>query len=278
MKTFCVVNMDIVGSRKVKDRNRLQVNLNSYIDQINQEFASILTVPITITLGDEWQLITDKPYESYNLVHQFQQLLWKDGLDLYAGIGIGELGTSIFNDIRNMDGPCFHNARDAINIAKGADKLKARYSINKLNKIFLLTHPIFSEDFNLSFFDFYYLPKNIDSELSMQETAASIDNDPNEDNNKDFFNKLLMERTINLIIENNEILKGKMTDKQREVYVEYKRLGSYRKVVDIAKDAKKDSISGISQKLNSASYFTIQRNHNVVSSLLKLFCEGSATS
>ncbi len=102
MKLYSVVNMDIVGSRNIKDRNLLQYNLNNYLNQINQKYRNILSVPITITLGDEWQLITDKLSESYNLIHEFQQLLWKDRIEIYAGIGIGELKTPIFEDIRKM--------------------------------------------------------------------------------------------------------------------------------------------------------------------------------
>jgi len=102
MKLYSVVNMDIVGSRHVKDRLQLQINLGNYIDQMNKKYRSILSTPITITLGDEWQLITDKLSESYNLIHEFQQLLWKDRIEIYAGIGIGELKTPIFEDIRKM--------------------------------------------------------------------------------------------------------------------------------------------------------------------------------
>lgn len=42
MKLYSVVNMDIVGSRHVKDRQRLQINLGNYIDQMNKKYRSIL--------------------------------------------------------------------------------------------------------------------------------------------------------------------------------------------------------------------------------------------
>ena len=79
MKLYSVVNMDIVASRYIKDRNRFQLDLSSYIERINEIYAGILSAPVAITLGDEWQLITSKPSESYNLVHEFQKFLWRFG-------------------------------------------------------------------------------------------------------------------------------------------------------------------------------------------------------
>ncbi len=271
MKLYSVVNMDIVGSRKFKDREILQNNLNGYINQLNKKYSSILVAPITVTLGDEWQLIINKPSESYNLIHEFQQLLWEDKAELYAGIGIGRLNTPVFSDVRKMDGPCFHAARDAIKIIKDTDKLKSRYSVNKLNRIFLLTHSLSDEDFKFDTLEIYYNSKTGPLESVMGEIAAAKETEALGGSQTVPLNKIILERTINLIIENNEVLKSKMTEKQKKVYINYIKLGSYRKVVEILENTSKETIGGISQKLNSASYFTIQRNHQVVSVLLNIY-------
>lgn len=276
MKLYSVVNMDIVGSRNVKDREQLQINLNNYIEQMNKKFSDILVAPITITLGDEWQLITDKPSQCYSLLHEFQQLLWKDSVELYAGIGIGELSTSVYEDIRKMDGPCFHAARDAMNIVKDLDKLKTKYSINKLNKVFLLLNRIANDDFYYNILDFYYVINSAYTESALEQIAATKEDNVECSNPSDILNKLILERTINLIIENNEILKAKMTCKQKEVYADYSRLGSYRKIVEISGEDAKESIGGISQKLNNASFFTIRRNHQMISLLLDTYCSMGA--
>lgn len=273
MKLYGVVNMDIVGSRLVRDRQHLQVKLNSYIDHINAKYLDILACPATVTLGDEWQLITPKPMESYNFVHEFQQLLWNDDMELYAGIGIGELSTPITDDIRKMDGSCFHIARNAINIAKNIDKLKSNYNVNKLNRVFLMTNRIPYDSFGFNILNYYYNSKAAYNEDVLQEIAVAGDNNT-ESGKNDFLDIILYERTLNLIIENNEVLKAKMTKKQRETYINYIKLGSYRKVVDLASGDNKESIGGISQKLNNASYFTIQRNHYMVSALLNAYCTG----
>lgn len=72
---YGVVNMGVVESRKVKDPRQLQIDLDSYIAHVSKKYKDILVAPISVTLGDEWQLITSKPSECYNLVHEFQKLL-----------------------------------------------------------------------------------------------------------------------------------------------------------------------------------------------------------
>jgi hypothetical protein len=255
----------------VKDRESLQNNLSSYINEINNKFENILVAPIAITLGDEWQLITNKPSEAYNLVHEFQQLLWKDKVDLYAGIGIGGLSTPPHKDVRNMDGSCFHAARDAINVIKNMSKLKNKYSVNKLNKVFLLTQSLTERGFNFDVLEFYFHSKPMKMEHFTEEVAVTreIEDGVTE---PIFANNLILEKTLNLIIENNEILKAKMTDKQKTIYINYIKQGSYRKVVEFMEQASKETIGGISQKLNNASYFTIQRNQQLVSMLLDSYC------
>lgn len=274
MKVYSVINIDIVGSRNVRDRDKLQADLDSYLEHINKKYFNILTCPAAITLGDEWQLITHKPSEAYNLVHEFQQLMWKDDINLYAGIGIGGLSTPVSDDIRKMDGPCFHAARNAINITKNLDKLKNKYNISKSNKIFLMSNQI-EDNFGLNFLDFYYTPKSGYNRLTVEEIAAAVDNNSGynmDDKSNLALDKFVLERTINLIIENNEILKSRMTRKQKDTYISYSALGSYRKVVDIRGENHKETIGGISQKLNSASFFTIQRNQQMVSVLINIFC------
>lgn len=268
MKLYGTINMDIVGSRHVKDRQRLQEFLSSCIDTVNKKYPHILVAPITITLGDEWQMVTDRPSESYNLVHEFQQLLWKENIEAYAGIGIGELSTDIYDDIRKMDGPCFHTAREALGVVKNLDKLKGRYSINKLNRVFLMTS-ILAENIGGNVLDFYYSSKGDYACSAMQEIAAASEDRDKFGYKSVMMDSLLIERTINLLIENNEILKAKMTDKQKKVYISYSKLGSYRKVMEWDGS---ETIGGISQKLNNASYFTIQRNHHMVCLLLDAYC------
>ena len=89
MKLYGVVIMDIKGSRNIKNRPYIQEKLQAHMDELNYKYKKILPVPIKFTLGDEWQLITEQPYECYNFIEEFQQLLWADNIKIYAGIWSG---------------------------------------------------------------------------------------------------------------------------------------------------------------------------------------------
>lgn len=263
MAVYCVANLDIVGSRLVSDRGRLQKHLLSSIEQMNQRYSSVLAAPITMTLGDEWQFITHKPSVAYDLVHEFQQLLWQANAWIYAGMGIGGLSTPVYEDVRQMDGPCFHAAREALQIVKENQFRKKNLQIHKLSKVYLKVWTSQKSD--------------MVSELhwgsltdSKSEVAASTEPKGAVLGGLEISPQLL-EETINLLIENNEILKMKMSDKQRKVYIEYNKLGSYRKIVS---NYASESIGGISQKLNNAAYFTIMKNHRMVAQLIETIIHG----
>jgi hypothetical protein len=251
MKIYGVIIMDIVGSKKIVARNQFQKRLNSYIAQMNQKHRNILVAPITITLGDEWQVITRKPSECYNLVHEFQQMLWKDEVELYAGIGLGPLATSEDRDLRKMDGPCFHYARAAVNIAKTGNKAKNRDIFSKRNRVYVEAP------------DTSILKQAWDEVAATSGNGVLVSLAP-----------VTIVALMNIIIENNEILKAKMTPKQRQVYVDYLKHGSYREILRARDDG---TIGAISQKLNNAEFFTIQRNYEMVKALLDYCCASGRT-
>lgn len=260
MKRYAVVIMDIVASRKIKERKRLQERLLTYIGQVNEEHRAVLVAPVSITTGDEWQLITDTPSESYKLVHGFQSRLWDDGVEIYAGIGVGGLTTEIYRDIRAMDGPCFHRARRALEIIKRPAKAKKRFVFSKKNRVFFL-----AREETLEFYkeDIPPLPGRFNGwggELGAEAVPRS--DDP--------LNPAL-EMVINTLIENTEILLGRMTAKQRKIYRDYLKSDSYRKIIEYYGEDSRETPAGISQKLNNAEYFTIQHNHNMIRYLLSYY-------
>lgn len=255
MPLYGVVTMDIVGSRKIKDRALFQDKLINCIGIVNEKYADILPVPITVTIGDEWQLITNHPWRCYDLIHEFQQLLWPYAADFYGGIGIGTIDTSLNADIRKMDGPCFHMAREAIDMVKDYYRLKDDVIHSSRNKIYFKPSP---KAFGIL---------NIDNNMKLE---AAIDTDETEDNKTVDYGES-MESIINTIIENNEILKKKMTQKQKKIYIDYMKVRSYRKLAEM-NASEKETISGISQKLNGAEFFTIQHNHKIISALIYNLC------
>lgn len=253
MDLYGVVNMDIVASRNMKEREKFQNILLGFIDHMNKQHQDILVAPICLILGDEWQFILREPSMCYDLVHEFQRMLWQHEVQAYAGIGIGNISTQIYDDPRMMDGPCFIMARRALGIAKRTIRTEVKYS--KQSKVFLCV----DQDF-----DCLELSSLRINKQAIQEVAiASEDNDFRED-------KFILGPLVNLFIENNEILKSTMTPKQRAMYVRYAEHKSYRKILEFNEGM--GTIGGISQKINNAEYFTIQRNHEMVKSIIQTYC------
>lgn len=280
-KLYGVVTMDIVGSRKINNRIHMQDKLNTYIKHINRKYDGILPSKISITLGDEWQLITDRPEECYNLFHEFQKLLWLDGIKVYAGIGIGHLSTRIYEDIRKMDGSCFISAREALEIAKTKYIKRSNFIHSKENRVYFKYDGV--SDNKLLFKKFYKDHR----EVAITQDANRKLGIHAED---EFGQPPYIEDVINTIIENNEILKEKMTASQKKIYYLYSELGSYTRIIDFLEgkfldeddkrlagfyigniSTSKESESGISQKLSSANYWTIQHNQKMVFDLLYYF-------
>ncbi len=75
---------------------------------------------------------------------------------------------------------------------------------------------------------------------------------------------------INSMIENNEVLKHKVTNKQWEIIQLYDKLGSYNNMV---KQAQSISKADISQKINGSNYFVIKNNNLSIEGLIRLYCE-----
>lgn len=285
MELYGVVTMDLVGSRSLENRPQIQEQLGKLIEQINQNHNEFLVAPINFTVGDEWQLVTNHPDKAYDFIHLFQQELWQIGVKFYAGVGIGRISTNLNSDTRRMDGPCFIAAREAIDISKTKPRYGRgrNYIYSKSSKIFFkhFTEKSFSNINKNTYDDFAVydlLGKTQGVELRKHNTEAAVTSEVDYEKNQ--YNSFLLsndnelklyalEAIINLTIENNEILKDKMTAKQKEIYKQYFNAGSYRKIAD----ENIRSISSISQSLNTAEYYTIQRNHAMVGMLINDYCE-----
>lgn len=120
MQVIAVI-ADLVGSRKVPQRQLFQKKLNKVLQRISRE-ASHLASPYTLTLGDEFQA-----------VYRNADSIFSDVVTLMAEIhpvrarfafGVGELTTRINPEqALGMDGPAFHQARDALTTLKQDGRL-----------------------------------------------------------------------------------------------------------------------------------------------------------
>ena len=242
MKLYSVINMDIVGSRKIENRENFQEGLISYFNELNLKYNDILVSPITITLGDEWQIVLNKPEESYNLVNKIRFFLLKHSVQVYSGIGIGEISTLVYESPLKMDGEAFILAREALNIAKDRNNSEKNSSRNRVY--------------------FNGIKHSLEGNIS-REIAITSDDD---------ILSLSFNSIINTIIENNEIILSKMTEKQIEAIILYKEYGTYNKIIAANKANSKSSIS---QRLSSSEYLVFEKNSELINTLLKRYSEVS---
>ncbi|MEJ2545499.1 MAG: SatD family protein [Calditrichaceae bacterium] len=117
MELNTVIISDIIGSRKLNDRERheWQLFLKSSIIQINEKFSSYIEAPFMITKGDEFQGVLKKIGSVHSIVMEFERLIFP--LTMRFGVGHGviqKMGSKIPIE---MDGPAFHRAQAALNVA-----------------------------------------------------------------------------------------------------------------------------------------------------------------
>ncbi|WP_411681170.1 SatD family protein [Clostridium thailandense] len=249
MGVFAVVNIDIAGSRKLKDRKVLQEDLRAYIQKLNLELKDILLTPMRITLGDEWQVVLKEPNKSYYIINRFQSHLRKKNISIYAGIGMGDISTNVYDNTTSMDGECFIKAREALNVSKNKNRYYNRELNSKKNNIYFNAEEI-------SFENEFMKKASMFSEVAFT-TSCEKEYD------------LSINKVINTIIENNEVLKDKITDKQLEIIELYEEFGSYNNII---KQRAEISKADISQKLNVSNYFVINNNNFIIENLIASYC------
>ena len=125
---YIVVIGDIVSSRKVAQRARLQSDLKRVLDAINRENNRFVVSPYTITLGDEFQAVfsgTDALFR-----HTAEILKALHPVKARFSFGIGTIETPINRkQAIGMDGEAFHRARQALERLK---KHRTLYAVEGL--------------------------------------------------------------------------------------------------------------------------------------------------
>ena len=120
MNTIVLI-ADIVSSRKIKDRDRIQKILGDLFKKINRNSATILS-PITITLGDEFQCVYSRADEIFSHIWKTLEAVYPERIRF--SYGIGEITTKINKQQAiGMDGPAFYEAREGLIQLKKDDYL-----------------------------------------------------------------------------------------------------------------------------------------------------------
>jgi len=108
---------DLVASRKLTgpDRGEVQTELRKFLAQLNKRYRRALLSNFVITIGDEFQALLRDPEVIPDLAWELDGKL--AGVEVRIGVGFGKIYTPLRPTAIGMDGPAFHNARDAINSA-----------------------------------------------------------------------------------------------------------------------------------------------------------------
>lgn len=110
--------VDLSGSRKLtRDRRRaVQAQLTDVLEELNTELHDALLSRFTVTLGDEFQGLLRQPAVITEILWRLRRKL--PSLRLWTGVGHGGLDTPLRERAIGMDGPAFHNARQAVERAR----------------------------------------------------------------------------------------------------------------------------------------------------------------
>ncbi len=115
MECSCLTS-DLVESRSLPHRSRVQERLERALAEVNRACSEELVVPLSVTLGDEWQGLFRS--SSAALDADFRVRWHLHPLAIASGVGVGTLDTPVRDRTSRMDGPCFHRSREALEKAR----------------------------------------------------------------------------------------------------------------------------------------------------------------
>lgn len=120
MKVVAVIG-DVVASKTLARRGAFQRRLDKALQRANAEAASLAS-PYTITLGDEFQAVYR---EAKTVLGDIVAILAEiHPVRARFALGVGELTTRINPEqALGMDGPAFHQAREALTGLKESGRL-----------------------------------------------------------------------------------------------------------------------------------------------------------
>jgi len=117
-KTYIALIADAIASRELPaaTRARLQADARASVKDLNRRYRRVLAARFAVTLGDELQCLLPTPQPVWQLAHDLRARL--PTVDWVVACGRGPITTPLAPTAPEMDGPCFHEARAAMDRAK----------------------------------------------------------------------------------------------------------------------------------------------------------------
>lgn len=117
---YVAVIADVIASRAMAAprRARLQRDLRALVADFNHRWRPQLAARFAVTLGDELQCLLRNPGAVWEIAHTLRARF--DGVDWVVACGAGPVTTALTRGITapEVDGPCFHAARSAMEQGK----------------------------------------------------------------------------------------------------------------------------------------------------------------
>jgi hypothetical protein len=117
-RSYIALLADATASRALAPprRARLQADIRAATKELNRRFARALAARFAVTLGDELQCLLPTAAPVWEIAHHIRSRLAQ--VDWVVACGRGAISTPLAPTAPEMDGPCFHEARGAMERAK----------------------------------------------------------------------------------------------------------------------------------------------------------------
>ncbi len=117
VKPYIAIIGDIRESKKIHDRNDVQLKLKNVLETINNKYGEEVSSKFMITLGDEFQGLLWSGAKVLDIIEEIQREMYP--IQIRFGIGVGKITTNINAGMAiGADGPGYYKAREAIEFLK----------------------------------------------------------------------------------------------------------------------------------------------------------------
>lgn len=107
------LSLDLVKSRRVKDRAAFVIRLKQTLAEAGHRFAGDWLKPPVISRGiDEVSAALKRPDHAFDFLVWLNLALWPQRFRLGVGVGVIDIG--LRGDAADLDGTAFHNAAEAV--------------------------------------------------------------------------------------------------------------------------------------------------------------------
>lgn len=109
MNYYIAIIGDVIDSKQVKNRNKLQKALKEAFHTVHDKYPNLVLSKFTITLGDEFQALLKPSSQAFEIIDQLERLV---PVPFRYGIGYGTLTTDYDEEVSiGADGPAGMHVR-----------------------------------------------------------------------------------------------------------------------------------------------------------------------